>query len=292
MKFGFIAAEKANFPVTVLCRSLEVSRSGYYAWAVRPESLRTRSDRALGVEIAAVHQESKRRYGSPRVHRELQAKGHRIGEKRVARLMRQQGLAARTRRRFMRTTDSRHAYPVAENILSRDFLPPAPNTTWAGDITYIWTAEGWLYLAVVLDLFSRRVVGWAVSQRIDAALVLDALATALHGRPAPDLHHSDRGSQYASGDYRALLKERGITCSMSRKGNCWDNACVESFFSTLKQELVYERGVFVTRAEAKTALFDYIEVFYNQKRRHSALGYVSPAAFERAAETAAVRQAA
>ena len=291
MKFAFIAAEKAHFPVSVLCRSLEVSRSGYYAWVVRPESQRTRSDRALSVEVAAVHHESKRRYGSPRVHRELQSKGHRVGEKRVARLLRQQGLAARRRKRFVRTTDSKHAHPVAENILARDFLPAAPNATWAGDSTYIWTAEGWLYLAVVLDLFSRRVVGWAVSERIDATLALDALAAALHGRPAPGLHHSDRGSQYASGDYRRLLKERGITCSMSRKGDCWDNACVESFFSTLKQELVYERSVFVTRAEAKRALFDYIEVFYNQRRRHSALGYVSPAAYERAAEAAA-RQAA
>ena len=272
---------------------LEVSRSGFYAWAERPESERARSDRALAVEVAAVHAKSKRRYGSPRVHRDLKAQGHRVGEKRIARLMRQEGLAARRKKRFVHTTDSKHAHPVAENILARDFLPQEPNATWAGDITYIWTAEGWLYLAVMLDLFSRRVVGWAVSERIDRQLVLDALGAALHGRPAPQLYHSDRGSQYASEDYRRLLEERGITCSMSRKGNCWDNAVAESFFSSLKMELVYERDdVFATRAEAKSALFEYIEVFYNRRRRHSALGYVSPAEYERAAETAAARQAA
>jgi putative transposase len=292
MKFEFIRAQKARFSVSFMCRRLEVSRSGYYAWERRPESAHAKKDRALAVEVAAVHHESKRRYGSPRVHRELRAKGHQVSEKRVARLMRQQGLAARRKKRFVRTTDSQHAHPVAENILARDFLPQEPNATWAGDITYVWTAEGWLYLAVVLDLFSRRVVGWAAGERIDRQLVLDALGGALHGRPAPDLYHSDRGSQYASADYRQLLQERGITCSMSRKGNCWDNACVESFFSSMKLELVYERDVFATRAEAKGALFDYIEVFYNQKRRHSALGYISPAAYERAAETAAARQAA
>ena len=293
MRFAFIDAEKACFPVAALCRLLEVSRSGFYAWAERPESQRERSDRALAVEVAAVHAKSKRRYGSPRVHRDLKAQGHRVGEKRIARLMRQEGLAARRKKRFVRTTDSKHAHPVAENILARDFLPQEPNAKWAGDITYIWTAEGWLYLAVVLDLFSRRVVGWAVSERIDRQLVLDALGAALHGRPAPQLYHSDRGSQYASENYRQLLEERGITCSMSRKGNCWDNACVESFFSSLKMELVYERDVvFATRSEAKSALFEYIEVFYNRRRRHSALGYVSPAEFERAAETAATRQAA
>lgn len=291
MKFAFIHAEKALFPVATLCRHLEVSRSGYYAWAARPESSRKRSDRALAVAVAAVHHESKRRYGSPRVHRELRARGHRVGEKRVARLMRQEGLAARSKKRFVRTTDSRHAHPVAENILARDFHPQEPNAKWAGDITYVWTAEGWLYLAVVLDLFSRRVVGWAVSERIDRQLVLAALGSALHGRPAPLLHHSDRGSQYASEDYRRALKEKGITCSMSRKGNCWDNACVESFFSSLKMELVYEGDVFPTRAAASSALFEYVELFYNRRRRHSALGYVSPAEYERAA-TEATRQAA
>lgn len=289
MKFSFIHAKKASLPVAAMCRALGVSRSGYYAWAERPESARSRSDRELTAEVAVIHQESHRRYGSPRVHQELRARGRHVSAKRVARLMRQEGLRARARRRFVRTTDSAHSHPVAPNTLARDFLPPEPNCTWAGDITYVWTGEGWLYLAVVLDLFSRRVVGWAMSDTIDRQLVLSALDMALLGRPAPALHHSDRGSQYASEDYRRLLEERGIACSMSRKGNCWDNAVVESFFSSLKLELVYERS-FATREEAKRALFEYIEVFYNRRRRHSALGYVSPAEYERAAEV--TRQAA
>lgn len=290
MKFSFIHAEKARFPVALLCRELEVSRSGYYAWAERPESARAAGDRVLTVEVAQVHHESSRRYGSPRVHRELQARGRKVSEKRIARLMRQEGLVARKKRRFVRTTDSNHGYPIAPNVVARDFSPPAPNHSWAGDITYIWTGEGWLYLAVVLDLFSRRVVGWAMSERIDRQLVLSALSMALLARPAPQVYHSDRGSQYASADYRELLEARGITCSMSRKGNCWDNACVESFFGSLKMELVYERS-FKTYAEAKSAVFEYLEVFYNRKRRHSTLGYVSPIEFELRA-AAAKRQAA
>ncbi|GEN11436.1 hypothetical protein MFU01_64730 [Myxococcus fulvus] len=182
----------------------------------------------------------------------------------------------------MRTTDSAHSHPVAANSLERNFQPGQPERVWVGDITYVWTEEGWLYLAVLLDLFSRKVVGWAMGERIDRRLVLSALDMALLGHPAPELHHSDRGSQYASEDYRQLLEERGIECSMSRKGNCWDNAVAESFFSTLKQELVYLTR-FETRAAAKGALFEYIEVFYNRKRRHSALGYVSPAEYERMA---------
>ena len=280
MKFDFIDAKKACYPVALLCRHLGVSRSGYYAWAQRPESQRDKSDRALSVEVAAVHQESRSRYGSPRVHAELRSRGRRVSRKRVARLMRQQGLRARPRRRFVRTTDSAHSHPVAPNALDRKFEPTQPNCVWAGDITYVWTAEGWLYLAVLLDLFSRKVVGWAMSEKIDRELVLSALDMALLGRPAPALHHSDRGSQYASEDYRHLLEQRGITCSMSRKGNCWDNAVVESFFSSLKQELVY-LTTFKTHQEAKPALFEYIEVFYNRKRRHSSLGYLSPVEYER-----------
>jgi transposase InsO family protein len=280
VKFGFIDAKKADYPVALLCQHLDVSRSGYYAWTKRPESQRDKSDRALSVEVAAVHQESRSRYGSPRVHAELRARGRRVSRKRVARLMRQQGLRARPRRRFVRTTDSAHSHPVAPNTLDRKFEPDAPNSTWAGDITYVWTAEGWLYLAVLLDLFSRKVVGWAMSEKLDRELVLSALDMALLGRPAPALHHSDRGSQYASEDYRRLLEQRGITCSMSRKGNCWDNAVVESFFSTLKQELVY-LSTFKTRQQAQLALFEYIEVFYNRKRRHSSLGYLSPVEYER-----------
>lgn len=289
MKFRFIHAKKASTSVAFMCRQLGVSRSGYYAWAKRPESQRKKSDRELSVEVAAVHRESRGTYGSPRVHAELRAQGRCVSEKRVARLMQQQGLAARRRRPFVRTTESKHAHPVAPNVVARDFLPPGPNCTWAGDITYVWTAEGWLYLAVVLDLFSRRVVGWSLSESIDRHLVLSALDMALAGRAAAALYHSDRGSQYASDDYRARLAERGITCSMGRKGNCWDNAVVESFFSSLKMELVHIRS-FRTREEAKLALFEYMEVFYNRRRRHSSLGYLSPAEYERTAEVQ--RQAA
>jgi putative transposase len=283
VKFRFIHAEKASMPVAFMCHQLGVSHSGYYAWAKRPESQRKKSDRELTVEVAAIHQESRGTYGSPRVHAELRARGRRVSEKRIARLMQQEGLAARRRRPFARTTDSRHAHPVAPNVVIRDFQPPGPNCTWAGDITYVWTSEGWLYLAVVLDLFSRRVVGWSMSERIDRQLALAALDMALAGRAAPALRHSDRGSQYASEDYRERLAECGITCSMSRKGNCWDNAVVESFFSSLKMELVHTRS-FRTRGEAKLALFEYIEVFYNRRRRHSSLGHVSPAEYERTAE--------
>jgi transposase InsO family protein len=280
VKFAFIHAQKACFPIAFMCEQLGVSRGGYSAWASRPESTRKKGDRQLAEVVAEVHQESRGRYGAPRVHAELRARGHRVARKRVARLMRQRGLRARARRRFVRTTDSAHSYPVAPNTLERHFSPEKPDCTWAGDITSIWTAEGWLYLAVLLDLFSRKVVGWAMSETIDRRLVLRALDMALLNRSAPALHHSDRGSQYASEDSRDMLKERGITCSMSRKGNCWDNAVAESFFSSLKLELVYERS-FRTHEEAKRALFEYIEVFYNRHRRHSALGYMSPEEYER-----------
>ena len=282
MKFSFIEAKKACYPVAVLCEQLGVSRSGYYAWARRAESSRSQSDRELGLEVAAVHQESRGRYGSPRVHAELRARGRHVARKRVARLMRQQGLAARRRRRLVRTTDSAHRQPVADNLLARHFSPGQPNCTWATDITYVATRQGWLYLAVVLDLFSRQVVGWAMGQSIDTQLVLGALDMALKSRKPPRglLHHSDRGSQYASADYQRALEQRAIRCSMSRKGNCWDNAVVESFFSSLKRELVHEAD-FTTREQATAALFEYIEVFYNRKRRHSSLGYLSPVEYER-----------
>jgi len=281
VKFEFIEAEKAHFPVDFMCQQLGVSRSGYYAWKERPESARHKADRALAEEVAAVHQESRGRYGSPRVHAELRARGRRVSRKRVARLMGQQRLAARKRRRFVQTTDSRHAQPVAPNLLERNFSPGQPNCTWATDITYVWTRQGWLYLAVVMDLFSRMIVGWAMSEHIDRHLVLNALDMALKGRqPAQGLlHHSDRGSQYASADYQQALAARGIQCSMSRKGNCWDNAVAESFFSSLKMELVHGAD-FATHEQARTALFEYIEVFYNRQRRHSSLGYVSPVDFE------------
>ncbi|NBD09110.1 IS3 family transposase [Corallococcus silvisoli] len=283
MKFSFIHAEKALFPVAALCRHLSVSRSGYYAWAKRPESERKKRDRALQLEVAAIHQESRGTYGAPRVHAELKARGQRVARKRVARLMRQTGLRGRARRRFVRTTDSAHRHPVAPNTLERNFHPGQPHCAWVGDLTYVWTDEGWLYLAVLLELFSRKVVGWAMGERIDSGLVLSALDMALLGGPAPRLHYSDRlnppstRARTTADDWR-----RGIGCSMSRKGNCWDNAVAESFFSTLKLELVYGTP-FKTREAAKQSLFEYIEVVYNRKRRHSALGYVSPAECERMA---------
>ena len=272
-----------------LCTVLEVTRSGFYAWCARPVAARTQDTQRLAVEVAAIHAASKQRYGSPRVHQELQAQGRTVGRHRVARLMQQQGLRARKKRRFQTTTDSRHGLPVAANVLDRQFTVTAPNTTWVTDITYLWTREGWLYLAVILDLFSRRVVGWSMSESITRQLTLDALAAALgHRTPPPGLlHHSDRGSQYASGDYQALLDAHGLVGSMSRRGNCWDNAVAESFFSTLKIELAYTAD-WATRADARAAVFEYLEVFYNGQRRHSSLGYLSPVAFEQRYEEKAL----
>ena len=282
MRFAFVEVEKARFPVAMMCRVLEVSRAGFYAWRTRPEAIRVGQDQRLAVEIASIHAESRRRYGSPRVHAELQRRGRATSRKRVARLMRTQGLRARHKRRFRTTTDSAHEFPVAPNIVRRKFEADAPNKTWVTDITYIWTPEGWLYLAVILDLFSRRVVGWGMSEQITRKLALDALDMALSQRQPPRglIHHSDRGSQYASGDYRRMLAANQIVCSMSRRGDCWDNAVAESFFSTIKLELVYE-SEWATRSEARAAIFEYLEVFYNRERLHSSLGYLSPAAFER-----------
>jgi len=282
VRFAFVEVEKARFPVAMMCRVLEVSRAGFYAWRTRPEAIRVGQDQRLAVEIASIHAESHRRYGSPRVHAELRGRGRTTSRKRVARLMRTQGLRARHKRRFRTTTDSAHEFPVAPNIVKRKFEADAPNKTWVTDITYIWTPEGWLYLAVILDLFSRRVVGWGMSEQITRKLALDALDMALSRRQPPRglIHHSDRGSQYASGDYRRKLAANKIVCSMSRRGDCWDNAVAESFFSTIKLELVYETE-WTTRAQARAAIFEYLEVFYNGERRHSSLGYLSPAAFER-----------
>jgi putative transposase len=264
-----------------MCDVLGVSRSGYYVWRKRPESNRKRRDRSLKARIRQVHQESRGTYGSPRIHRELRDQGETCGRHQVARLMREDGLKAKVKKRYKATTDSKHALPVAPNLLQRNFNPAAPDQVWASDITYIWTAEGWLYLAVVLDLFSRSVVGWSMSRRIDRHVVMDALTMAIKRRsPSPGLiHHSDRGVQYASDDFRALLAKHDIRCSMSRKGDCWDNAAVESFFGTLKQEEVFHRR-YLSRQQARQSLFDYIEFFYNRRRRHSTLGYVSPAQFE------------
>jgi putative transposase len=289
VKFIFIAAQKAFYAIAVLCDVLGVSRSGYYAWSRRPEPARARSDAQLKTQIAAAHLKSRSTYGSPRVHAELRGKGLRIGKKRVARLMREEGIKARQKRRFRRTTDSKHTNPIAPNVLERKFETTAPNKAWVTDVTYIATDEGWMYLATILDLFSRRVVGWATSATNDRALALDALEQALRARrPAPGLlHHSDRGSPYASEDYRLALSQRGIVPSMSRTGDCWDNAVAESFFGTLKAELVdYER--YPTRAAARASIGDYIEAFYNPARRHSYLDYKSPMEFELKVQVAAL----
>lgn len=281
MKFAFIAAEKAHYPVDVLCDVLEVSRSGYYAWTKRSAPARAKADAHLAVTIAAVHRKSRSTYGSPRIYAELRARGMHVGRKRVERLMRAEGLRARQKRRFRRTTDAKHTLPIAPNLLERQFEAKTLNEAWVTDVTYIPTDEGWMYLAAILDLCSRRVVGWAASATNDRALALEALTRALRSRhPALGLvHHSDRGSPYASEDYRKVLRAQGVVASMSRAGDCWDNAVAESFFATLKAELVdHER--YPTRAAAIASIGDYIENFYNLTRRHSHLDYVSPLEFE------------
>ena len=284
MRFDFIAAEKASFPVTLLCRALRVSASGFYAWRQRPESARAKQDQRLRVQIREAYAESRQTYGSPRVHRELVAQGVAVGRKRIIRLMQDEGLVGRTRRRFKHTTDSNHDQPVAPNLLDRHFEASQPNQRWVGDTTELLVGE-WgakIYLAAIVDLFSRFVVGWAVSAVNDRHLVMKALDMAVRRRcpEAGLVHHSDRGSTYASEDFQTALGVQGITCSMSRRGNCLDNAAMESWFSTLKSELG-ER--FESYGAAKAELFDYIEVFYNQRRRHSTLDYVSPAEYERVA---------
>lgn len=284
MRFAFIAAREAEHDVSTLCRVLRVRRSGYYAWRGRKKSARALDDQRLIVEIRAVFAEKKKRYGSPRVSRELRTRGTRVCRHRVARLMREQQLCARPRRKFVRTTDSAHALPTPPNLLARDFTAAAPDRVWAGDVTYLPTREGWLYLAVLLDLYSRRVVGWAMSERNDEALTLAALEMALDQRqPAPGLiHHSDRGTTYASGTYQDVLAQHGAVCSMSRKGDCWDNAVVESFFSTLDVEC--ENGdMFSSRSAARREVTEYILGFYNPTRLHSYLGFMSPMEFERVA---------
>jgi putative transposase len=277
VRFAFLAAEKAHYPVRILCRCLGVTRSGYYAWAQRRPSARAVRDGQLIDRLRRVHAIHRRLYGRPRLHRALRDEGVRISPKRVARLMRAAGLTAQGRRRFRVTTDSAHAWPVAANHLARRFAVAQPHRRWAADITALWTRTGWCYLAVVLDVGSRRIVGWAIRASLETELVLAAVHVALGSRPVPQLHHSDRGSQYASHDYRALLDARGMTVSMSRVGNCWDNAPVESFFSSLKAELV--STPWTTPHEAEVAIADYLR-FYNHQRLHSTLGYRSPAQYE------------
>jgi transposase InsO family protein len=283
MKFGFILAEKALYPVRVLCRVLEVSTAGFYAWCRRKPSRRARVGAALKVHVRASFNAGRKKYSVPRIHADLREE-HGVGRRRVARLICEEGLFARRKRRFVCTTDSTHDHPVAPNLLERDFTAAQPNRVWVTDITYVWTAEGWLYLAAILDLYSRRVVGWALDASIDRHLALDALAMAVQARrPKPGLiHHSDRGVQYASGDYQKALKRIDAVCSMSGKGDCWDNAVAESFFATIKNELIYETD-FCTRAQARAAIIEYIEVFYNRRRRHSSVGLVSPVHYETAA---------
>ena len=284
MRFQLIDAAKKEFPVRRLCKVLGVSQSGYFAWRSRPVSRRQREDRVLLAHVRSAFQRSNGTYGSHRITRELQDAGLGVGRRRTARLMRENGLTARQKRRFTRTTDSHHAFPVAPNLLEQDFSAERPNQKWAADISYVWTNEGWLYLAMILDLFARRVVGWAVSDRLHQELALEALRRALAIRwPSAGLiHHADRGSQYCATAYQAELRKHGIRISMSGKGNCFDNAVVETFFKTLKSELVW-RTVFQTRAEAKQAIGSYIDGFYNPIRRHSTLDYVSPVQFERMA---------
>jgi transposase InsO family protein len=284
VKFALIDAEKATFAVAAMCAVLEVSRSGFYAWQKRKPSKRALDDQRLGVEAAEVYQRSRRRYGSPRVHAELKERGRRVGRKRIARLLRQQGLRARPTRHFKRTTLSDHKLPLAGNLLARRFDVHTPNEAWVSDITYVWTNEGWLYLVAILDLFSRRVVGWRTSETLHADFCRDALRSALLARqPAPGLiFHADRGSQFASDEVREILLAHEGVLSMSRRANCWDNAVAESFWSTIKAELV-EVMSFPTRAQAETAIADYIDSFYNPVRRHSHLGYLSPVRFEQLA---------
>ena len=282
MTFRFIQANCHEWPVRLLCETLEVSAAGYYTWRQRPRSALEQRQDALLVQIRAIHTEVKARYGSPRMHAELVARGYPCCVNTVARLMRDHGIVARSARKFrVRTTDSDHDLPVAENLLDRQFNPSEANEVWLGDITYIPTREGWLYLAAVEDLYSRMVVGWSMADHRESRLVVDALEMAVQRRLPGEglLAHSDRGSQYASDHYQRLLARHGITCSMSRRADCWDNAPMESFFASLKKELVHDAD-FATRAEARAAIFEYIEVFYNGQRRHSSLGYVSPAEYE------------
>lgn len=265
-----------------MCRVLGVSRSGLYASRRRPlKSSRQDADAELIEHIRRVHSASRETYGSPRIHADLRSSGIRVGHTRVERLMRENGIRAQVRRPFRRTTDSNHDHPIAPNLLDREFDPKRPNQVWATDITYIWTREGWLYLAVVMDLFSRRIVGWSMADHMRTDLVTNAMDMALGNRlPDSDLmHHSDRGCQYTSLAYRQLLARHSITVSMSRRAECYDNAVVESFFGTLKTELIY-RSSWSSRTSVRSAIHEYIEVFYNRRRRHSRLGYVCPAEFE------------
>lgn len=281
MKFAFVHAQKAHFKIAVLCRLLGVSRQGYYAFVRRPTSAHVAEEGALRQRLRELHTESRCTYGSPRMLEALRAEGVRVGKRRIERALRSMGLNVRPRSRFRVTTKANAAHPVAENVLARDFTAQRPDERWVTDITYVWTSEGWCYLAVILDLFSRAVVGWALDTTLSTQLPICALDMAVRRRrPVNELlHHSDRGCQYTSSEYRHVLAALGVQVSMSRKGNCWDNAVAESFFATLKTELVYRR-TWSTRADLRAAVFEYIEVFYNRQRLHSSIGYKTPAQLE------------
>ena len=281
MKYAWIAKHAQHWPVAKLCQALQVSPSGYKAWrGGGKRSTQRLSDAQLLAAIAAIHAQFKATYGSPRMYEELHERGYPVGKTRVERSMHDNGIRARHKKRWQATTDSNHALAVAPNLIARDFSPVRPDACWGADITYIWTEEGWLYLAVVLDFFNREIVGWSLQEELSASLACDALSMAWgRRRPGPGLiHHSDRGVQYASAAFQARLADYGMRCSMSRKGNCWDNAPTESFFNSLKNELIHGR-VYRTRAQARAEVFQYIEGFYNRIRRHSTLGYVSPLRF-------------
>jgi transposase InsO family protein len=278
MRFRLIEDHRDVWPVRIVCDALSVSPSGFYAWRSRPQSSRKIANRELLADIRRIHAQHRERYGAPRIHAELRAEGRAVSRKRIARVMRQHGIRARAPRRFrVCTTDSQHSLPVAENLLDRNFVADRSDQVWLADITYIPTGEGWLYLAVILDLFTRKVVGWAMRDHLRAELTIAALTMAIQRRrPTPGLiHHSDRGSQYAASDYGKILQAAAIVPSMSRKGNCWDNAPMESFFGTLKTELVHH-SQYPNRDAARRDLFAYIEGYYNRQRRHSAIGYITP----------------
>ena len=283
-RFAFIETLRKIYPICRMCRVLQVSERGYRAWRGRPMSQRQRDDMVLLAHIREQHKLSHHSYGRPRMTEELAELGFKAGQRRIGRLMRENGIVAIRTRKYKVTTDSNHTLAVAPNLLDRDFSATAPNQKWAGDITYIWTSEGWLYLAVILDLYSRRIIGWAVSNRMKRDLAIRALdmAVALRQPPKGCIHHTDRGSQYCSHDYQKRLKKHGFEISMSGKGNCYDNAVVETFFKTLKAELIW-RSVWLTRRQVELALFEYINAFYNPRRRHSTLGGKSPLAFEKVA---------
>jgi putative transposase len=283
MKFGFVAKHRGVWPVRLMCEALGVSRGGFYAWITRPKSQREQLDESISPHVYQSFVASDRTYGARRVLMDVLELGYRCGLHKIERLMKAQALRARPKRRAKPTDRAgRFEMTIGSNLLDRQFVADAPNKKWVADFTYIWTAEGWLYVAAVLDLYSRRVVGWSMQSSMTSQLVIDALMMAIwrRGKPESLLHHSDQGSQYTSDQFQRLLVEQGITCSMSRAGEVWDNSAMESFFSTLKIERVNRRGIYKTRKEAKADVFDYIECFYNPKRRHSTIGYVSPAVFE------------